>query len=408
MKKFVSILIIICLVFGAAITYTGCGANDAAESETSPEPSAEPSESVDDTETETASVPQLDFEALYASHDADEVVMTMDGEDVTWEEYFYWLYYSGVQVNNYINQMAANMSAYGMNVTWDDAADDSGISFKDYVVQLAEDNIRQIHSIKKFSAENDVTLTEDNLKAIEEQRKTDMVNLCGEEVSDEEFAEFLKSTYYLPIKVYDDMNEINYLYQNCFAKLYGENGEKLSDEKAEAYLKDSGYMNAAHILFMTVDPSTGEALDDETIAEKKALADKFAAELAGITDTEKLQERFAEIKDEYCEDTGKEAYPDGYIFTPGTMVTEFEDTVNALEDYQVSEPVESRYGYHIIMRLPLTIDTVLKTSDSGTPLTARALAANQEYGEKLDACNDGIEIVYTDAFTGFGIADYIK
>ena len=408
MKKFVSILIIICLVFGAAITYTGCGANDAAESETSPEPSAEPSESVDDTETETASVPQLDFEALYASHDADEVVMTMDGEDVTWEEYFYWLYYSGVQVNNYINQMAANMSAYGMNVTWDDAADDTGISFKDYVVQLAEDNIRQIHSIKKFSAENDVILTEDNLKAIEEQRKTDMVNLCGEEVSDEEFAEFLKSTYYLPIKVYDDMNEINYLYQNCFAKLYGEDGEKLSDEKAEAYLKDSGYMNAAHILFMTVNPSTGEALDDETIAEKKALADKFAAELAGITDTEKLQERFAEIKDEYCEDTGKEAYPDGYIFTPGTMVTEFEDTVNALEDYQVSEPVESRYGYHIIMRLPLTIDTVLKTSDSGTPLTARALAANQEYGEKLDACNDGIEIVYTDAFTGFGIADYIK
>ena len=167
-------------------------------------------------------------------------------------------------------------------------------------------------------------------------------------------------------------------------------------------------MNATHIMFMTVDPSTGEALDDETIAEKKALADKFAAELAGITDTEKLQERFAEIKDEYCEDTGKEAYPDGYIFTPGTMVTEFEDTVNALEDYQVSEPVESRYGYHIIMRLPLTIDTVLKTSDSGTPLTARALAANQEYGEKLDACNDGIEIVYTDAFTGFGIADYIK
>lgn len=408
MKKFVSILIIICLVFGAAITYTGCGANDAAESETSPEPSAEPSESVDDTETETASVPQLDFEALYASHDADEVVMTMDGEDVTWEEYFYWLYYSGVQVNNYINQMAANMSAYGMDVSWDDAADDTGISFKDYVVQLAEDNIRQIHSIKKFSAENDVTLTEDNLKAIEEQRKTDMVNLCGEEVSDEEFAEFLKSTYYLPIKVYDDMNEINYLYQNCFAKLYGEDGEKLSDEKAEAYLKDSGYMNAAHILFMTVDPSTGEALDDETIAEKKALADKFAAELAGITDTEKLQERFAEIKDEYCEDTGKEAYPDGYIFTPGTMVTEFENTVNALEDYQVSEPVESRYGYHIIMRLPLTVDTVLKTSDSGTPLTARALAANQEYGEKLDACNDGIEIVYTDAFTGFGIADYIK
>ena len=408
MKKFVSILIIICLVFGAAITYTGCGANNAAEPETSPEPSVEPSESVDDTETETASVPQLDFEELYASHDADEVVMTMDGEDVTWEEYFYWLYYSGVQVNNYINQMAANMSAYGMNVTWDDAADDTGISFKDYVVQLAEENIRQIHSIKKFSAENDVTLTEDNLKAIEEQRKTDMVNLCGEEVSDEEFAEFLKSTYYLPIKVYDDMNEINYLYQNCFAKLYGENGEKLSDEKAEAYLKDSGYMNATHILFMTVDPSTGEALDDETIAEKKALADKFAAELAGITDTEKLQERFAEIKDEYCEDTGKTTYPDGYTFTEGKMVPEFENAVKALGDYEVSEPVQSDYGYHIILRLPDDPDSVIDYTSQNTPMTARKYWANADYAERMEAVLGETKLEYVPGFAQIELADFIK
>lgn len=406
MKKFVALLIIICLVFGAAITYTGCGAADTAEPEGSPEVSVEPSESVD--EAETASVPQLDFEALRESHDPDEIVMTVDGNDVTWEEYFYWLYYSGVQVNNYINQMASYMSAYGMDISWDDAADDSGVSFKDYVVQLAEENIRQIYSIKRFAAENDVTLTSENIKAIEEQRKADMENICGGEVSDEEFADALMETYYLPVKVYDDMNEINYLYQNCFAKLYGENGELIGDDAAEKYIEDNGYLNATHILLMTIDPSTGEALDDAAVAEKKELAEKLAAELAEIKDVEKLQERFAELKQEYCEDTGKETYPDGYIFTPGTMVTEFEDTVKALEDYQVSEPVLSKYGYHIIMRLPLTVDSVLKTSDAGTELNARALAANQKYGEELDACYDEMEVEYKGGFENYSIAEFIK
>ena len=406
MKKFVALLIIICLVFGAAISYTGCGAANNAEPETSPEVSAEPSETVG--ETETAAVPQLDFDELRASHEPDEVVMTLDGSDVTWEEYFYWLYYSGIQVSNYINQMSSYMAAYGMNVTWDDAADDSGISFKDYVVQLAEENVRQIHSIKKLAKENDVTLTSDDIKAIEEQRTTDMQNICGGEVSDEEFEAALMETYYLPMKVYDDMNEINYLYKNCFAKLYGEDGELMDEAKAEKFIEDKGYLNATHILLMTIDPSTGEALDDAAIAEKKELAEKLAAELAEIKDVEELKERFAELKQEYCEDTGKEAYPDGYIFTPGTMVAEFEDTVKALENYQVSEPVLSKFGYHIIMRLPLTVESVLSTSESGTELDARAMAANQEYGEMLDACYDSIEAEYKDGFDNFSIAEFIK
>lgn len=405
MKKFVAMLIIICLVFGAAISYAGCGASSG-DTAASPEPSVEPTESAD--AAETASVPQLDFDALYASHDTDEVVMTIDGDDVTWEEYFYWLYYAGMQVNNYINQMASYMQAYGMSISWDDAADDSGVSFKDYVVQLAEENIRQIRSIKKLAEENGVTLTSDNLKAIEEQRKADMENICGGEVSDEEFVKALMDTYYLPEKVYNDMNEINYLYQNCFTKLYGENGETLDEATAEKYLEDNGYLNANHILLMTIDPSTGESLDEATVAEKKAQAEKLAEELAGIDDTETLLARFAELKEEYCEDTGKTAYPDGYIFTPGTMVTEFEDTVKGLGDYEVSEPVLSRYGYHIIMRLPVTVDTVLRTSDAGTELTARALAANQEYGEKLDACYDALEVVFAGDFENFSVEDFIK
>ena len=155
---------------------------------------------------------------------------------------------------------------------------------------------------------------------------------------------------------YDRMNRINYLYRQGYIQLFGETGELIDDAAAIAYLEDNGYVSANHILLMTIDSATGEALDEETIAAQEEKAKEIAAELQAIEDPQLLLARFAELKEEYCEDTGKVSYPDGYTFTPGTMVAEFEDTCNALEDYQVSDPILSSYGYHVIIRLPLDPD----------------------------------------------------
>lgn len=44
--------------------------------------------------------------------------------------------------------------------------------------------------------------------------------------------------------------------------------------------------------------------------------------------------------------------PDGYLFTAGEMVKEFEAGVRALElDTFSSEPVPSSFGFHVILRL---------------------------------------------------------
>ncbi|MCI5971133.1 MAG: peptidylprolyl isomerase, partial [Oscillospiraceae bacterium] len=40
--------------------------------------------------------------------------------------------------------------------------------------------------------------------------------------------------------------------------------------------------------------------------------------------------------------------PDGYTFTKGDMVKEFEDAAYNLDVGKVSTPVKSAYGYHII------------------------------------------------------------
>ena len=66
-----------------------------------------------------------------------------------------------------------------------------------------------------------------------------------------------------------------------------------------------------------------------------------------------LEATFKQLADEYSEDTGRANNPNGYIFTPGTMVASFEDAVAALEPGQISDVVESDYGFHIILRRDL-------------------------------------------------------
>lgn len=58
---------------------------------------------------------------------------------------------------------------------------------------------------------------------------------------------------------------------------------------------------------------------------------------------------FDELAKQYSEDTGsKEKGGDLGFFGPGKMVKEFEDAAYKLKKDEVSEPVKSQFGYHII------------------------------------------------------------
>ncbi len=402
MKKLVIILAVVCVLFAGIVgymTYTDQSTEEA-------EPSAEPetSEAVEPEETAALIVVQtFDYDALYASHEPDEIVAQINGNDVLWDEYFYWVATNAAQVENYISTMAN----YGIEISWDDPwSTESDQSYAEYITWSSEECIKQIASIEGFAEENDIQLSDEILTQIDEELQTTITNICGEEATEEDFEEYLRSLY-LTRALYDRMNRINYLYQEGYNQLYGENGELVSDETALNYLTDNEYLSATHILLMTVDSATGEALDEDTIAQQKAKAEELAAELQAITNQEELVARFAELKEEYCEDTGKTLYPDGYTFTPGTMVTEFEDTCSDLEDYEVSDPVLTSYGYHIIMRLPLSADSIIGYSSAGTPMTARSYAANSEYGSRMDAQLEKAVFSYVPGFE-LNIKDFLK
>lgn len=146
-------------------------------------------------------------------------------------------------------------------------------------------------------------------------------------------------------------------------KLFGEGGEKEpTDAEILAYATDEmGYYGAKHILLNTVDQDefvyddagnpTGYApLDQATVEKKKALADDLLAKLRASADPVTL---FDSLMNEYSEDPGLAAYPNGYTAYPGQMVAPFETAAKALKEGEISEVVESDFGYHIILRTPL-------------------------------------------------------
>ena len=401
MKKLVVILAAVCILFAGVVGYISCTNRPAdVEPEAEPETSQIIEAEESGTEVQTLTV---DYDAMRASHEPDEIVAACNGRDVRWDEYFYWASYNATQVENYINTMAT----YGLSVSWDDPwSQDSAETYAEFVTANAEEQIKQVNSVEDFAAENNVVLSDEILAEMDEQLKSTIASVCGEDATEEEFNEYLDQAY-LTRELYDRMNRMNYLYQQGYTQLYGETGELIDDAAAIAYLEDNGYVSANHILLMTVDSATGEALDEETIAAQEEKAKEIAAELQAIEDPQLLLTRFAELKEEYCEDTGKVTYPDGYTFTPGTMVTEFEDACNALEEYQVSDPVLTSYGYHVIIRLPFDPDRVVEYSYEGTPLTARSLAANAEYASRMDAQHEKTTFELVPGFS-FNIKDFLK
>lgn len=66
----------------------------------------------------------------------------------------------------------------------------------------------------------------------------------------------------------------------------------------------------------------------------------------------KSGEKFGKLAKELSTDSGS-AKRDGSLgyFGRGKMVKEFENTAFRLEVGQISEPVKTQYGYHIIKRL---------------------------------------------------------
>lgn len=409
MKKFFALLLVVCLAFAGIITYisyTPMPIADEAELSDTPAYAGEtvteePAAAEESIEAAPAYM-GLDYEAILALHDEDAVVASMGERDVTWREYFYWLFVQASQMDNYFAQMSAY---YGMEPDWNEKATED-LSVAELAVENAEYMIAQVQAIEDFAAANGVELTEEDNAAIAAQLAADMEAMLGQGADEAAFNEHLLSSH-LDRDIYDRLNRAEYLTQRSFTQLYGQKGELVEDADAVGYLEDHNYINASHILFMTIDPATGEALEDTVITEKLEQAQALAAELSAIGNAEELVERFNTLKQELCEDTGKVNFPNGYTFTTGTMVPEFEEACLALDSYKVSDVVETSYGYHVIMRLPLDADALVLTADGATT-NGRLLWANSSFNAAMTAAVEERALEYAEGFEFIDLSRFVK
>ena len=212
----------------------------------------------------------------------------------------------------YIQQMT------GSDEGWDQILTGSGITARDELVNSAIEECRYQYAFINYAIENGYYTSEQGdeffINYIEE--------MGGESVFEEFLAEYgFKRDSVKQFIVYNGA-------VNAFTEAL------CSDEEAEKLYNEKYYVTAKHILVLF------EGRENEEAAHAEAL-DIYEKAISG--------ENFENLIKEYNEDPGQDAET-GYTFVDGDMVPEFYNASIALNEGEISEPVKTTYGYHIIKR----------------------------------------------------------
>ncbi len=326
------------------------------------------------------------LDAAGKKYDGSAVVATVNGREVTWTLCYYLIAGLTSQFINYTMAIPDFTTDVGDGTTLQDALRETlEARMKYYTVPLTEAEARG--------------LTETVDAEVEKQWQ----NVAEQYGGVDALMEAIESAY-LDEPTYRALLSSNAAFNAIMENSYGLNGEKLSDEDVLAWANDNNYLRCKHILFLT-ENADGTNMTDEEKAEIRKEAEAALKELRALeSDREALLTRFDELMAD-ADDPGMTTFPDGYTFTSGQMVQEFEDGTRALGDYGLSDIVESSYGCHIILRLPLDPEGKTLSQDSGTGdyMTLRADAANELFNAMLLDWIDTAEVEWQGEF---GTMDY--
>lgn len=324
------------------------------------------------------------------------VFFTLDGKKVTAEDYFFWL----ARYADYINQMQTMMGAE--SIDWDEDMGD-GTTARDYMKQETLETVKLFWTVEQIAATNKVKLSKEDKDAFAQDREAAIMQAGGQEAYDN----YLKSMC-LTDKTMEHLNSVSALAVKM-EEQFSQEGERFeaSKEAIRTFMEEQGILKAKHILFLTTDPNIdGEAYSQSKIAEQKKLAEDVLAQLKSSDDPIAL---FDELMNQYSEDTGLQGNPDGYLFSTNPdgvdfaskMVKEFEDGTLALGYNEISDLVESQYGYHIILRLDPTDDeeTLTKYRQKWAGMQMDTL-----YQERMDK----IEVHTTQAYEDLDTQDFYE
>lgn len=324
-----------------AASLAGCSGSNAAAPETFPLPEGVPQDII----METAGI------------SASEPVLTVDGGEVPAEELLYWVSYTADQY-----------AQYGMLDWTMDMGD--GSTMADYILDTAVQNATLYQVVDDHAEARDAGWTEENASEYQSQLDNMIWSLgvqaglvssdsaetttdengqttyvIPEDVEPQVDAEFVRFLAYMGLSQegFFHLNQTSFLYNNMLEQI--QNDESITAET----LDEAGVYHAKHILIQA-EPVTDEEgnVTDDGMAAAQTRAQEIYDQLMSAEDPLTL---FDELMASESQDPGSQSQPDGYTFGPGEMVAEFEEGTAALAIDEIGAPVQSDYGYHIILRL---------------------------------------------------------
>lgn len=273
----------------------------------------------------------------------DTAVVTVDGQPITAEEFLFWL----------ANSISTQMQYGGLadDEAW--AGEIDGMPAGDYLKNDALETAKLYRVVQTKAAEMGVEPSEADMAEIDAQMQQVSDSLASQGLTVQQWLD----TRCISEDAFRKLNTVYYLNSGLIEKLSAEGTELTpTDESMKAMLDASSIYNVKHILLSTMNDDQ-TAMSDEEKAAVKAEAEALLAQIRAAADP---AAEFDKVMNERSDD-GRDAdgnlyAPDGYLSYSGQMVPEFEKAALALQVGEISDLVETEYGYHIIERLSADTD----------------------------------------------------
>ena len=275
----------------------------------------------------------------------DTALITVDGVEVPAEEVLYW-------VSSYADQYAA----WGMTDLTMDMG--NGQTLGQYYLDSAVETATLYQLMENKAEELKLGWSEENQTSYDEQvqtMKTSLAQQAGLDIetqSDKVDTEYVRLISYMGLSQegFFHINQASFLYNNLMEGLYGTEG---TDAPNADKLNEAGVLHAKHILIKAepVTDADGNVTDDgmaAALAEAQGLYDQLMAAEDPVTLFDQLMTEHTDDVDASGNINGG---AEGYTFGPNEMVDEFYEGAKALAEGEISQPIQSQYGYHIILRL---------------------------------------------------------
>ena len=313
----------------------------------------------------------------------DTVLFTVDGRDVTADQYLYWLLSS-------ISE-AKSAGYLADDEAWEETIEDQPTN--DYLKNKALEISKLYAVVANHAEEQGANVTEEQRAEAEEQ--LEQVGAMYEQYYGLTTQEWLDQQC-ISREGYLSLNDAYYQVQNIQTSMEEAGELTPTDEDIQNMIDAEGIYNCKHILIAFPAHDDGSDVTDEEKAATKAEADALYQEITAAADPiavfdEAMNEKSDDGRDQT---SGELLKPEGYTFLASgalldgssSLVSEFVTAGTALAVDEISAPVATDYGYHILLR---------QNADNED---TRAAYSNYAMNQMLDQWTADAKVETTDAY----------